>query len=165
MRKRLVIGAIAVVVIGVAAYVFSQPKEGTVEWHKREYASVVRKLERRTLADRASVAWGKIRGNPFAPLVPRNDRLLRTELERHRVALLTSGYFVERRFTTTNRDARVLELMMKRKWEAAMLRERKHYTWLIGARGSDTLVVFGQPEDMGFWEKAIREAEQMESGK
>ena len=55
VRKRLVIGAMAVVVIGVIAFVLSQPKDGTVEWHKREYASVVRKLERKTLADRASV--------------------------------------------------------------------------------------------------------------
>jgi hypothetical protein len=37
MRKRLVIGAIAVVVIGVAAYLLSQPKVGNLEYHKREY--------------------------------------------------------------------------------------------------------------------------------
>jgi hypothetical protein len=105
------------------------------------------------------VLWVKIWGNPFKPLVRRSDRALRNELETHRTALLKSGYFVERRFITTKRDARVLELAMGRKWEAALRRERKYYTWLIGARGSDTLVVFGQPEDMGFWEKEIREAD------
>ena len=37
MRKRLVIGAFAAVVIGVAALVLSQPRKGTVEYHKEEY--------------------------------------------------------------------------------------------------------------------------------
>src|SRR5688500_12726937 len=40
MRTRIVIGAIAVVVIGVAGYValVSGPRKGTVEWHRREYS-------------------------------------------------------------------------------------------------------------------------------
>ena len=33
----LPVGAIAAVVIGVAAYVLSQPKEGTVDWHKMRF--------------------------------------------------------------------------------------------------------------------------------
>jgi hypothetical protein len=37
MKKRIFIGAIAVVVIGVGAYVLSQRKEGTVEWHKEQW--------------------------------------------------------------------------------------------------------------------------------
>ena len=37
MRKRLVMGAIAAVVIGVAAYFLSQPRKDSVEYHKRAY--------------------------------------------------------------------------------------------------------------------------------
>jgi hypothetical protein len=35
--KRLLIGAIAVVVIGVTAYILSQPGKQTVEWHKEQW--------------------------------------------------------------------------------------------------------------------------------
>jgi hypothetical protein len=37
VRRRIVIGAITAGVIGVGAYVFSPPKERTVEWHKEQY--------------------------------------------------------------------------------------------------------------------------------
>jgi hypothetical protein len=37
VKKRIVAGVILVVVIGVGAYVLSQPKEGTVEWHKEQW--------------------------------------------------------------------------------------------------------------------------------
>jgi hypothetical protein len=42
VRKRILIGAIAVVVVGVlVTYVLSQPKKGTVQYHKRELAKAV----------------------------------------------------------------------------------------------------------------------------
>jgi hypothetical protein len=37
VRKRIAIGLLAVVVIGVLVFWVSQPKPGSVEWHKREY--------------------------------------------------------------------------------------------------------------------------------
>jgi hypothetical protein len=39
MRKRIVIGAIAAVVIGTGFYVFLVPREGSVEYHREEYAA------------------------------------------------------------------------------------------------------------------------------
>jgi len=37
MRKRTLIGAMAVAVIGVAAYFLSQPRKGTLEYHKKGF--------------------------------------------------------------------------------------------------------------------------------
>ena len=160
MRKRLVIGAIAAVVIGVAAYILSMPMEGTVEWHKQEYVRIVKQLQRKTVRDWPSILWARATGRRLAPLTLKEELELRKQLENHRPQLLKAGYFIERRFQTTNHDARVLDSGMARHWaEHSLPVERRYYTWMVGARGSDTLVVFGRPQDMEFWEKAIREAE------
>jgi len=37
MRKRIVTGLLAIVVIGTVAFWVSQARKGSVEWHKREY--------------------------------------------------------------------------------------------------------------------------------
>ena len=51
MRKRLVIAAIAVAALtGIAAYVLSQPRQGTVEWHKKEYFSSLEQMHWQRLA-------------------------------------------------------------------------------------------------------------------
>src|SRR5688500_7864821 len=89
VRKRLVIGAIAAMLIGVAAYVLSQPKEGTLEWHKREYKSHMRRIGgERTLFDRIRSEFG---------LPRRPDRHLE-----HRRALIDLGYLEERNIILTN---------------------------------------------------------------
>ena len=55
VRKRLVIGAIAVVVIGVAAWVFWEPGKGTLEWHKREYLEELARARSRSWVERIPV--------------------------------------------------------------------------------------------------------------
>jgi hypothetical protein len=48
VRKCIAIGAIAAVVIGFAGYVASLAKQGSVDWHKRDYLR----------ADKAISQWG-----------------------------------------------------------------------------------------------------------
>ena len=40
VRKRIIIGLLAFLVIGVVVFFVSQPKKGSVEWHKRAYLDV-----------------------------------------------------------------------------------------------------------------------------
>ena len=57
MRKRIAIGA--VFVIGVATYLLSQPRQGTVEWHRGRYAAL---LTEDTWTEHLGQIWRKLRG-------------------------------------------------------------------------------------------------------
>ena len=48
MRKRIFIGLLAIVVIGVVAFFLSRPKEGSVEWYQRRFVSAQDKMFGRT---------------------------------------------------------------------------------------------------------------------
>ena len=93
MKKHFVIGAIAALVIGVVtAYLVSEPKKGTVEYHEKQYRKIynegragpIGQLILRFGPDRLKVAY----------LQNRNKRL-----EFHRDALLQGGYLAKRTFT------------------------------------------------------------------
>lgn len=66
VRKRLVIGAIAAVVIGVAAYVLSQPRKGTVEWHRRGYLRAVEQVFEESLLERVTHIVENVAGIPLS---------------------------------------------------------------------------------------------------
>ena len=102
MRKRLVMGAVAAVVIGVTVYFLSQPKKGTVEWHKKEYLKA---------ADRLAVNTWKHKLKRVAFRV--TGRLLRDSwdadayrsdvkaFEQHQASLVRLGYLQEARVSLT----------------------------------------------------------------
>jgi hypothetical protein len=92
VRKRVVIGAMAAVVIGVAAHVFSQPKEGMFEYHKKEYLNA------------GVPEWALVRG---VPGFVRHfyERHFTHELEFHRRALIDGGYLRESVFVVSNASA------------------------------------------------------------
>ena len=51
MRKWVVAGvALALVAIGVGAYLFSQPRQGSVEYHKKEFVKSYNRLGRKGIA-------------------------------------------------------------------------------------------------------------------
>src|SRR5687768_6604126 len=82
VRKRLVIGAIAAMVIGVAAYLLSQPKGRTVQWHVNALKKDQRSIEQRN------------RLITRAPSFIRNLMLRRqaVRMKRHRDALVRMGF-------------------------------------------------------------------------
>jgi hypothetical protein len=98
MRKRIAIGAIAVIVIGVTGYLLSQPRKGTVEWHSREYR-------------RACAGYGRYRLQHAMNAVRRRLGLvshfqwriadLRKEKE-HQTALINLGFLKESTFVVSN---------------------------------------------------------------
>ena len=88
-RKRLVIGAVAAAVICVGVYVLSQPRKGSVEYHKRKYLQ-------------AGVPdWTRKNGIP-AGVRRFYLRRFGRELEFHRGALIDAGYLKERVLLVSN---------------------------------------------------------------
>jgi hypothetical protein len=159
VNKRLAIGLSSIAIAAILFGVLSVPEAGSLRWHEREFSRIVREMEGRTLSQRASALWGKITGRPVRRLRFHEYEQFQKRLEEHRRAPVKAGHFIERRFTVTNRDARVLEALMARSSKTNMPREQTYYTWFVGARGPDTLIVCGRREDMPFWEDAIGKAD------
>ena len=144
MRKRLVIGLLILSVIGTAVIFFSQPKKGSVEWHKREY------LRARD--------WGRVEqwieiNAPYNLRKAQADRKAkRTEI--HLKALFELGYFEERVFVLSN----------------SLTKERGNAFWTlhhvftndvldvsgIKDMGTNTVTVVGLREEMPQWQEAVR---------
>ena len=89
VRKGLLIGAIALVGIGVGTYLFSQPRNGTVEYHKRKYLQT------------GVPRWALAKG---VPSIVRGfyERRFSREVEFHRSALIDAGYLAESVFVISN---------------------------------------------------------------
>ena len=163
MRRRLIIGAIVAVVIGVAVYFLSQPKQGTVEWHKREYFSTLERVYGQRLIDRVRQAtyrktgWAWVR--PTQMLDHREQ--LRAKIESHRAALVASGYIVEHKFPLTNVSAFKDTVLAKRPNQGGAWKRdtRPFLTCVIKLSHEGSVSVIGPPEDMGFWQNAIRQAD------
>ena len=95
MRKRIIISLLALAVIGVVAFFVSQPKEGSVEYHKRAYLHA---RDGSRFFNERRVDWYRISGHrpKFRPQTP--DSL--AEMEIHERALIDLGYIDERTFQT-----------------------------------------------------------------
>jgi hypothetical protein len=97
-RRWVFAGVVVTVVIGVAAYMLSQPRRGTVEYHKKKYLEA---HETGPVGEwiilHAPVAVHDLYWKP---------REKRTDF--HRNALLEAGYFAQREFIVSNRVAKSL---------------------------------------------------------
>ena len=92
MRKRLVIAAIAVVVSGIAAYVLSQPRKGTLEYHQKGFL-------------RANNSWllAKWLAKPGMSRLNRAYWQYKAErAEFHRQGLIELGFLQTRTFVLSN---------------------------------------------------------------
>jgi type II secretory pathway component GspD/PulD (secretin) len=95
VRKRIVIGAIAVVVIEVAAYLLWEPGRGTVEWHKGKYLAAV--------DVRWKHQWELLRSRLMREDGQRGIRFDVEGMKRHESALLRLGFLERREFVASNR--------------------------------------------------------------
>jgi type II secretory pathway component GspD/PulD (secretin) len=107
MRKRILIGLLAIAVIGVVAFVVSRPGKGTLEWHKKEYLAASNRLAENRFRDRLRRIYYAVTQKAGASKLPiiRGKSNLRTaternmlKLEQHRKALVEHGYLNERHF-------------------------------------------------------------------
>lgn len=164
MRKHLVTGAIAALVIGVAAYLLSQPEEGTVEWHKREYLRAQNDLAGRTLEKQMKRLVQKLRlriGFAPKPKMVTPARVKDGELQKHQRALIQLG-FLEAKTIYISRPlgARVDRIVDETR--TIIPQKRRQFAQLSTA---PTLTVpsfatiVAPREDITIWEKLIRDAD------
>jgi hypothetical protein len=142
---------LAVVVIGIAVYLLSQPKEGSVEWHKREYRSARMSL--------AAATRSVSNGAPVQPLTRSERQPLVNKLYAHEEALLAAGFLAKRELPLNGADATpvIMELASESAIEGYASGRLK-----VDVRGTnivDTLVLTAPSNDLPKWEALIRKAD------
>jgi hypothetical protein len=112
VRKRMVIGSLATVMIGVVVLMISQPKEGTVERHKREYLAAIDRIIAKDVGNRFTGFAARRTGMPL--LLDTTGAELQPDiaaLETHKKVLCDSGVLAERTFLLTNLPPAQMALM------------------------------------------------------
>lgn len=159
MRKRIVIGLLAVVVIGVVAFFLSQPKKGSVEWHLQEYQAARRYLFGRTISAQLDRLYWRVT-KQTSPLGRKRETLLQgRRMESNMVALVGAGYFAERRFVVTNDQVdRVYRSLLQ---QPIFRPGDAEITWVGSAMLGEParIVVIARPQDMSKIQDLIREAD------
>jgi hypothetical protein len=157
VRKRIIIGLLAVVVSGVVAFFVSQPKKGSVEWHKREYLAAMNHWMGRSLGDRVKQLSAKVFGVPG----PELGRGRWSKVEFHRKALIEVGYLEERTFRLSNAvPKRVFAVVMKAA-ENVIPEERRGLVTIMsgGNRPTSPVAIICPRQDTAKWEELIRKAD------
>jgi hypothetical protein len=165
VRKRVAITLLAIVVAGGLVFVCTRPKEGTVEWHKREYARTSNLLQGGTgLAPIKNLAY-EVTGIESL-VVSKRDPKLQARFETHQEELLKAGFLERRRFEMRNQPVDIVARKARAMAEERIPAERSRMTWMtlhtymkrpLGA--NDSLTVVAVREDMPMWEEAIRKAD------
>ncbi len=138
MRKRLVIGVIAAVAVGVGANRLSQPRKGSVEWHKQACENEARRIFKPTLFDRVRRACD-------LPSRPNRYR-------EHRQALVDLGYLEERQFVLTIEPAKALPALHR--WATNELQQDR--LWSMDVISNNILTIRAERHSLGKWENAVR---------
>ena len=157
MRKRIVIALIAVVAIGLGAYVtflLSGPKRGSVEYHKREFL----RARHWGMADEGMYRYG-----PGEWMSARLDKK-NNRLARHQNALINLGYLEERTVVVRNPFRDVLANMLKHLSTNSIEGVDEDFCNLQ-TKGTNVFRIVVVKGDASTWERLIREADVPESGK
>jgi len=147
-----------VVVIGVAAHFLSQPRKGTVEYHKARYLDLSRKRFGETRWAGFIRGIGRIIGTDLC----RKSDLVELDLlvSAEHEALIRLGYLVEKDYCFTN-----TVLDMEARWISEGVHQaipKEHV--ILGGHGlkdgtTNVLVVIAPLEDIPVWERFIAEAD------
>ena len=158
MRKRIVIGLLILSAIGIAVFFFSQPKKGTVEWHKREYVGAWKRLHQETLMDDAKrfVYWIAGGRSPVIVRTGSEYGAFRAQVHSNRCALINYGYVCERTFYLTNSSA--VKVFSTQSFRDAWRNARREF---LDAEtpGTNVIAIMATREDMTVFADAIRKAD------
>jgi hypothetical protein len=148
VRKRLVIGAIAAVVIGVAAYVLSAWHPDTIEYHAKSYLKVRELSDRERWVVEKAPAWaGRL-------MIKRKA----ARLERHRNALIRQHFLQEINVAVSNASARdVIDNLLASGFVSSEYVEGKFLNW--EAANTNVIRVVTVPRDVEIWTELIRKAD------
>ena len=94
-KKTLIIG-IGLMTIAAGTYLITEPRKGSVEWHKQKYLAAANGSPLSEMRNRIAA---RLRGKRYVPQLS-SDRSGR--IERHQQALLELGFLEERRIVPTN---------------------------------------------------------------
>jgi hypothetical protein len=161
VRKRIAIALLIVSVIGIATYFVSQPKKGSVEWHKREYLRATEEAWRIGLkprwSDKIVNHWRQLRGQP--------NINYHAEVADHQEALIGLGYLQVRTFVVSNRP---VDYVASNIWFRASVETRTNildsFSRMSTARGANLIDIVARKDDMPKWEEMVRQADVPESG-
>jgi hypothetical protein len=157
MRKRIVIGVLVLITIGVVMGVItflSEPKRGSVEYHKGEYLKALTDL-----------------GNRWIGMAPRlvEDVYWRRRADRiefHRRALVESGFLTKERFAVSNRPPQEIETALGQHLPYVSVRDKGLLVFVGFASVSNAVIVTAPPgEAMKKLGELIRIADEPESAK
>jgi hypothetical protein len=154
--QKWVVAGVALVAVGVSAYLFSQPRKGTVEDHKLLY---LRAASREPFRIHAKNLWERLRGSSTrhlsAELVSYEDQ------EKHQRKLIKLGYLIEREFVVSNRPAEwVADDVMKRRWVRERTGKRVDEDFSdVSDRGTNVVVVICRAKDLLVFSNEVRQAD------
>ena len=158
MRWRIATGVLAFG-LAVAIYFASQPRKGTVEWHKREYLTTQRKLLGVPARPRLTGFFYRITGRrqPERALLEKERSALLKHSEASRTALVEANYLVRRKITLSNCEPKDIAVTLMKIPPVDVSQDYQIFTlfsWNEG--GAKTIEVFGIADDMPKWESEIR---------
>ena len=147
------------VVIGVAAYFLSQPKEGTIEWHKREYLKTLERLSHNTWKHKVQRVYCRVARRPFFQSDLETYRSDIRTFEGHQASLVRLGYLQEARVSLTNAfgtngvDASAVRYLGRDEDEAL-----RRFT-IIRTNGLKVVHITAPPSVLPIVEAAVRKAD------
>jgi hypothetical protein len=155
MRKRVIIGLLAVVVIGAGAFFLSQPKKGSVEWHKREYLAVRKRLFNDTWPDRMRSFYHRITKTPPSRRqisAAESDELTRRMQESWR-SLVALGYLNRQEFYLAHQLKSRTHLLLK----GALTQFPPDAIWSFDGlhEPENLVVVYATSNDLPKWRKLV----------
>ena len=164
VRTWIVIGAGAMVAVGMLAFVVSQPKRGSVEWHKREYHAIrVDGAERDPdLSERVRQVYGRVVRRMAPRLTEAERHALVNEMDGHQKALVELGFLVTREVAVgQNSYAALMALHSTRAVEGyasgRFIRD--------GNFGTGAVIAVTAPlNDMPKWEETVQKASREPDG-
>jgi len=160
MRKRIIIGLVAVVVIGVAALFLSQPKEGSVAWHKREYWAAKKAL-RPSWQYRLRTEYHRLTRTPDRRPVRgcESDELTQKVIKMMTSwdALVEHGYLTRKEFFLIHQPMSRVANHLKR---AAQAEFSADTIWELRSTSfENSIIVYAPLADRSKWEELIRKAD------
>jgi hypothetical protein len=152
VRKRIVIGLLILSAIGTGVYLTapSEPKKGSVEWHKQEYLAA---RNGNSAMFRLRSVWSRVTGDKFYTA---NYRYRSEGMQSNRTALIRLGYLTERTFVISNRPTREV---ISNAWFNVSTNIDADFIRVEARRGTNIIEVSTVSGDIPKWEEAIRKAD------
>jgi hypothetical protein len=158
MRKRILIGLLAAVLIGVVAFFVSQPKQGTLKWHKREYLAAMDRWTGTSFGQRFRQISAQLFGVTLQPEIRRD---LAEKVVFHRRALIEAGYLEQRAFTLTNGLPKDVATRASMAAQTVLPAETRQFVVFMCGNNqrAGPLTIICVRQDIAKWEELVRKAD------